>query len=111
MTTYLTDNAYFTNEFDLDQAAKFHVNANWNAMNTTDRAILNVIHEHSMKYGAAQLNHETIEKNVLKSNATVRRTIRKLERLGIIDRIHFIRPVMNGLGANIYAIKPYNNHF
>ena len=42
-----------------------------------------------------------------KSNVTVRRAIRKLEKLGIIERIHYIRPVMNGLGANIYTILPF----
>lgn len=35
--------------------------------------------------------------------------IRKLEKLGIIERIHFIRPFMSGLGTNIYVIKSYND--
>ena len=55
------------------------------------------------------MKHETIEKAVKKSNATVRRAIRKLEKLDIIERIHYIRPVMSGLGANIYVIKPFND--
>lgn len=109
MTTYLTQYAYFTNKEDLDNATKQHVMAHWDAMNSTERAVLDMIRRYSVKYGAAHLKHETIEKAIKKSNATVRRAIRKLEKLDIIDRIHFIRPIMSGLGANIYVIKPFND--
>ncbi len=109
MTTYLTEYAYFTNKQDLDMTARQHVLAHWNAMNHTERAVLDMIRRYSVKYGAAHLKHETIEKAIKKSNATVRRAIRKLEQLDIIERIHYIRPVMSGLGANIYVIKPYND--
>jgi len=78
-------------------------------MNQTERAVLDMIRRYSVKYGAAHLKHETIEKAIKKSNATVRRAIRKLEKLEIIERIHYIRPVMSGLGANIYVIKPTND--
>lgn len=109
MTNYLTDYAYFTNKYDLDEAASQHKQANWNAMNHTDRDVLDVIRRYSVKFGAAHLKHDTIAKAIGKSNATVRRAIRKLNQLGIIDRIHYVRPVMNGLGANIYAIRPYHD--
>ncbi|CAM3277277.1 helix-turn-helix domain-containing protein [Filibacter tadaridae] len=109
MTTYLADYAHFTNKHDLDEAVQQHVSANWDNMNKTERAVLDMIRHYSVKYGAAHLKHETIEKTLEKSNATVRRAIRKLEQLDIIERIHYIRPVMSGLGANIYAIKPYND--
>jgi len=78
-------------------------------MNTTERAVLDMIRCYSVKYGAAHLKHERIEKAIKKSNATVWRAIRKLEKLEIIERIHYIRPVMSGLGANIYVIKPFND--
>ena len=90
MTIYLSEYAYFTNKHDMDEAAKQHVVANWNDMNTTERTVLDIIRRYSVKYGAAHLKHETIEKAVKKSNATARRAIRKLEKLGIIKRIHFI---------------------
>ena len=109
MTTYLTEYAHFTNKHDLDAATRQHVLTNWNDMNQTERAVLDMIRRYSVKYGAAHLKHETIEKAIKKSNATVRRAIRKLEKLGIIERIHYIRPVMSGLGANIYVIKPFND--
>ena len=107
MITYLTEYAYFTNKQDLDEASRQHVLMHWNSMNHTERAVLDMIRRYSVKYGAAHLKHETIEKAIKKSNATVRRAIRKLEKLEIIKRIHYIRPVMSGLGANIYVIKPF----
>ncbi|WP_438296617.1 hypothetical protein [Sporosarcina sp. FA15] len=72
-------------------------------MNQTERDVLDTIRRYSVKYGAAHLKHETIEKTIKKYNAIVRRAIRKLEKLEIIERIHYIRPVMSGLGANIYV--------
>ena len=108
MITYLTEYAHFTNKHDLDEATRQHVLAHWNAMNHTERAVLDMIRRYSVKYGAAHLKHETIEKAIKKSNATVRRAIRKLEKLRILERIHFVRPIMSGLGANIYAINPYS---
>lgn len=107
MTNYLTKHAYFTNKFDMDLAATQHRQEHWQAMNNTDRDVLDVIRRYSVKFGAAHLKHHTIEKAIGKSNATVRRAIRKLTTLGIIDKTHYVRPVMNGLGANIYAIKPF----
>ena len=107
MTNYLTDYAYFTNKFDLDEAASQHKHEHWQSMNQTDRDVLDVIRRYSVKFGAAHLKHDTIADAIKKSNATARRAIRKLVKLGIIDRIHYVRPVMNGLGANIYAIRPY----
>lgn len=109
MTNYLTDYAYFTNKFDLDEAAAKHRNEHWQEMNNTDRDVLDVLRRYSVKFGAAHLKHNTIAAAIGKSNVTVRRAIRKLTKLGIIDKIHYVRPVMNGLGANIYAIRPYND--
>ncbi|MCZ2259160.1 hypothetical protein [Sporosarcina sp. G11-34] len=107
MTTYLTDHAYFNNKNDMDEAVKQHVSAHSDNLNATDRAVLDTIRQYSITCGAAHLKHGTIESTVKKSNATVRRVIRKLERLDIIERIHYIRPVMSGLGANIYVVKPF----
>lgn len=107
MTNYLIKYAYFTNKFDMDKAASKHRAENWQAMNHTDRTVLDVIRQYSVKFGAAHLKHDTIAKRINKSNATVRRAIRKLIQLNIIEKSHYVRPVMNGLGANIYAIKPF----
>ncbi|XQN34387.1 hypothetical protein ACOKXV_15385, partial [Sporosarcina psychrophila] len=77
MTTYLTEYAHFTNKHDLDVATRQHVLTNWNDKNQTARAVLDMIRRYSVKYGAAHWKHETIEKAIKKSNATVRRAIRK----------------------------------
>jgi len=109
MTTYLKNYSHFGNKEDMDEAARRHVIKHWNEMNPTDRAVLEMIRRYSVKYGAAHLKHDTIADKIGKSNVTVRRAIRKLEKLGIIERIHYIRPVMNGLGANIYTILPFDD--
>ncbi|MFJ7933934.1 helix-turn-helix domain-containing protein [Sporosarcina sp. NPDC096371] len=107
MTAYLKGYSHFTNTQDMDEAARRHVIEHWNDMNPTDRAVLEMIRRYSVKYGAAHLKHDTMADKIGKSNVTIRRSIRKLEKLGIIERIHYIRPVMNGLGANIYTILPF----
>lgn len=84
-----------------------HRAEHWQAMNQTDRAVLDVIRQYSVKFGAAHLKHDTIAGRIGKSNVTVRRAIRELAQLNIIEKIHYVRPVMNGLGANIYSIKPF----
>lgn len=107
MTDYLADYAYFTSKEDINSAVKQHRTINWRTMHQTDRDVLDMIRRDSIRFGAAHLKHDTIANEIGKSNVTVRCSIRKLEKLGIIDRIHYIRPVMSGLGANIYVIKPY----
>lgn len=107
MTHYLTNYAHFTNKFDLDNAVTLHKQAHWGDLNATDRIILDVIRQYSVKFGAAHLKHATIQEITGKSNSTVRRCLRKLCQLDIIERFHYVRPVMNGLGANIYAVKPF----
>lgn len=107
MTNYLAQHAHFTNKFDLDKAATLHKDANWQALNKTDLATLDVIRRYSVKFGAAHLKNDSIAEAINKSNTTARRAVRKLVKLKIIDRTHYVRPVMNGLGANIYAIRPF----
>lgn len=104
MTHYLSNYANFASKEEMDTAARQHLDTHWNQLNKTDRAVLEMIRCYSVKYLAAHLKHETIEKKLGKANSTVRRAICKLEKLGIIERIHYVRPVMSGLGANIYAI-------
>ena len=109
MIDYLADYAYFTSNEDVEYAVRQHKTMTWKGLNDTDRNVLDVIRRDTIRFGATHLKHDTIAHEIEKSNATVRRTIRKLEKLGIIDRIHYIRPVMSGLGANIYVIRPYTS--
>ncbi|WOV84751.1 hypothetical protein PGH26_02155 [Sporosarcina jeotgali] len=106
MTHYLSRYANFNSKEEMDTAARRHVDIHWNAMNKTDRSVLEMIRCYSVKYLAAHLKHQTIETKLGLSNSTVRRSLRKLENLEIIERIHYVRPVMSGLGANIYVILP-----
>ncbi|PIC63447.1 hypothetical protein CSV79_11675 [Sporosarcina sp. P13] len=106
MTHYLSTYAKFTTKEQMDVAARKHLDIHFNAMNKTDRAVLEMIRCYSVKYLAAHLKHETMEKKLQVSNSTIRRSLRKLVKLEIIERIHFVRPVMNGMGANIYVILP-----
>lgn len=110
MTVHLTDYSHFKNRAELDEATRKHRKTNWNKMNITDHNVLEMIWLHSIRFGAAHLTHDSIATEIRKANSTVRRSIRKLEQLGIIDRHHYIRPGMNGLGANIYSIRPFNEY-
>jgi len=107
---YLSSYAKFTDKYEMDEAANRHLSANWNDLNGTDRAVLDMIRRYSVKHGAAHLKADTIANTIQKSVATVRRAIRKLEALRIIERVPFIRRVLSGRGANIYAILPVNDH-
>ncbi|MFC5589017.1 helix-turn-helix domain-containing protein [Sporosarcina soli] len=109
MTHYLQEYARFATIAEMDAAAEQHVTFHWDAMTKSDRRVLDVIRRYSVKYGAAHLKHGTIEETIGKSNATVRRAIRKLIKLRIIEKVHYIRPVMSGLGANIYIIFPFDD--
>ena len=109
MTHYLTDYARFNTTAEMDAAAEQHLLLHWDELTKSDRQVLDVIRRYSVKYGAAHLKHGTIEEATGKSNVTVRRAIRKLVKLAIIEKVHYIRPVMSGLGANIYIILPFDD--
>lgn len=109
MRNYLPKYRYFTDVKKITAVVEQHLHEHHRLLTNTETAVLAVIYRYSIPDGAAHLRHATIEKEVGKSNTTVRRAIRKLEMLGIIERIHYVRPVMNGLGGNIYVIQPYQN--
>ncbi|WP_252503524.1 hypothetical protein [Sporosarcina sp. Marseille-Q4943] len=109
MTHYLKEYSRFETIAEMDVAAEQHLMTHWDELTKSDRHVLDVIRRYSVKYGAAHLKHGTIEEAIGKSNVTVRRAIRKLVNLGIIEKVHYIRPVMSGLGANIYIILPFDD--
>lgn len=106
---YLKEYSRFATIAEMDAAAEQHVARHWDELTKSDRQVLDVIRRYSVKYGAAHLKHGTIEDAIGKSNATIRRAIRKLVELQIIQKVHYIRPVMSGLGANIYIILSFND--
>lgn len=108
VANYLANYGYFTTKPEVVKAIQQHIVKHKKTLNDTDLKVLKVLSAYAEKYGAAHIKHATIESAIGKSNATVRRSLRKLESLKIIERTHYVRPIMNGLGANIYAIKPFN---
>lgn len=69
--------------------------------------VLDVLAKHAIKaIGVAYLKIDTISELAGTSRATVKRTIRLLERLGILSRIEKQRPKLGGDGANYYVFQP-----
>lgn len=108
MTSYLTDYQSFKTVEEMDMHVEKHLHAHYGEMNETERAILSLVARYACKYpGAAHLKVPTICQEMGKSEATVRRTLRKLEKLLIIKKIPTIRRVSKGYGANIIVILPF----
>lgn len=102
---YLREYQTFHNKDELNAAIKEHLSRYKYDLNDTDRDILLLISRYAVKYpGVTHLKTETIAQAVGKSKRTVQRVIRKLERLGIIERVPFFRHVSGGFGANVYRV-------
>ena len=108
---YLADHQTFTTKHELNEAVNEHITANNHELNATDRDVLLAISRHAVKFpGAAHLKAETLARIVSKSTITVRRAIKKLVRLQIIEKRPFIRKVKKGSGANLLLILPFNDN-
>lgn len=95
----------------MDIHVEKHIMEHNGEMNETDRALITLLAQYACKFpGAAHLKVETICHAANKSEATVRRTLRKLEKLAIIKKIPTIRKVSKGYGANILVILPFDDH-
>ncbi|MTW85101.1 winged helix-turn-helix transcriptional regulator [Virgibacillus dakarensis] len=106
--SYLSDYATFNSTQELNHNVTQHEKAHQDALNATDRNILRFISRYSVKYsGASHLKVATIAQGVEKSERTVRRVIRRLEALGIVEKVGTSRKKSGGDGANIYRILPY----
>lgn len=106
---YLSEYAMFDSVKAMDEAIAEHIRRNQYELNETDRDVLMMLSRYSVKYkGAAHLKIDTIAAAIGKSGRTVQRSLRKLERLNIIERKEFIRKKSGGHGANIYVILPVN---
>lgn len=105
-THYLKQHAHFSNAEELNMATDLHILQHRKSLTVSDLQVLDAIRRHSEEHGAAHLKCTAIEYETGKSNATVRRAIRKLVKLEIIRKVHFIQPVTMGLGGNVYAVLP-----
>ena len=61
MTHYLKDYSRFATIAEMDAAAEQHVIQHWDELTKSDRHVLDIIRRYSVKYGAANLKHGTIE--------------------------------------------------
>src|SRR3989442_1219862 len=71
-------------------------------LNDTDKELLDYMAQNAVKYlGVFGQKIATVAAALDKGAATIRRSIAKLERLGIVKRIPYLRPKSGGNGANI----------
>lgn len=104
---YLSDYSLFDTTSKFNEAVSDHLKRCNRELNETDRDVLMMLSRYSVKYaGVAHLKAETIAKHIDKSINTVRRSLRKLDKLSIIERRPFLREVSGGFGANLYIFLP-----
>lgn len=107
---YLHNYSMFESIEKLNESINDHIKRNQYELNETDRDIFLMLGRYSVKYkGVSHLKADTIATAIGKSKRTVQRSIRKLERLGMVERCEFIREKSGGNGANIYRILPYKS--
>ncbi|CAM3802497.1 hypothetical protein [Alkalicoccus chagannorensis] len=109
---HLSEASTFETKADLNAAVADHLRACRAHITDTDYAVLSFVAQHAVKYpGAAQLKADTIASGVDKSNATARRSLRKLAALGVLAKRQLLRPKSGGWGANVYVIqRPAQSH-
>lgn len=107
--SYLSEYSPFKSTQELNAAVDEHIRINNCNLNGTDRDVLMMLAQYSVKYdGVAHLKADTIAKHIGKSKRTVQRCIRKLEQLHVIERKSFLRKITGGHGANIYVFMSPN---
>lgn len=105
---YLAQYATFKTIEEMDQNVEKHIQAHYYDLTKSERAIVFKFAAHSLAYpGACHLKAETIAAALEISTKTVYRAIKKLESLGIIQKVNYTRG-KGGQGANIYVILPFN---
>lgn len=105
MTLTLDNYKTFDNVADLNEAIRLHLREHKYSLNATAIKTLEVVSRHAVKYpGAAWLKIDSLTALIGKSAPTVRRALALLERLGIIERVAFMRPKRGGNGGNILRI-------
>lgn len=94
----------FATPAEMAQAVELHIRNN--DLSETQLRVLRVLEFRSKAIpGASWLKVSTICDVIKKSDATVRRALRRLEQLGIIERVATLRAKTGGTGANVYVIS------
>lgn len=111
MTNYEKLNNYinFKNKQEMNEHLTLHKQKNCYDLNETDKDVLLHISRYSVRYtGVFYQKVATIAKALKRSESTAKRSIRKLEALGIIKRFKNFRSVLGGFGANIIQVQKYD---
>ncbi|ARI78245.1 helix-turn-helix domain-containing protein [Halobacillus mangrovi] len=108
MTIYLSNYQTFNSTQELNHHVRQHEKEHSEELTASQREVLRFIARYSVKYaGAAHLKTSTIATGVDKSERTIRRILRRLESLEIIERVSTLRKKSGGSGANIIVILPF----
>ena len=103
---YLAPYVTFESVQEMDEQVNYHIRSHFYDLTESDKEVLYKIASHALDYpGACHLKAQTIAKVLEISVRTVFRSLKRLEELNIIKRIHTKK--MNGIkGANIFSILP-----
>ncbi len=97
----------FEKTAEFNETIRLHLKKYRYEMNKTVFAVFELINRHAVNYGGvAWLKIETIADSLGKSKPTVRRAVSLLVRLGIFERVPYMRPSTGGNGGNIIRIVP-----
>ncbi|SPT95535.1 conserved phage protein [Lysinibacillus capsici] len=104
---YLATYKTFESVADMDTAVEEHIVAHYYDLTESERAIVFKLASHALEHpGACHLKAATIAAALEISTKTVYRSVKKLEELGIIEKVPSTK--LNGIkGASIYRILPY----
>jgi len=104
---YLAQYETFESIADMDKSVEEHMAAHYYELTESERAIVFALASRSLAYpGACHLKAATIAAALEISTKTVYRSVKKLEELGIIEKVPGTK--LNGIkGASIYCILPY----
>ncbi|MED4701592.1 helix-turn-helix domain-containing protein [Lysinibacillus capsici] len=104
---YLATYKTFESVADMDTAVEEHIAAHYYDLTESERAIVFKLASHALEHpGACHLKAATIAAALEISTKTVYRSVKKLEELGIIEKVPGTK--LNGIkGASIYRILPY----
>ncbi|WP_342557590.1 helix-turn-helix domain-containing protein [Lysinibacillus sp. FSL P4-0201] len=104
---YLATYKTFESIADMDTAVEEHIAAHYYDLTESERAIVFKLASHALEHpGACHLKAATIAAALEISTKTVYRSVKKLEDLGIIEKVPGTK--LNGIkGASIYRILPY----
>ncbi|SCY98708.1 MULTISPECIES: helix-turn-helix domain-containing protein [unclassified Lysinibacillus] len=104
---YLAQYTTFDSVADMDKSVEDHIAARYYDLTESERAIVFKLASRSLEHtGVCHLKASTIAAALEISTKTVYRSVKKLEGLGIIEKVPGTK--LNGIkGASIYRILPY----